>query len=320
MILKQKIKDIFLAQAIADAAGVPYEFKSRTDLKKNPATAMIGFGSHMVEAGTWSDDTSMTLATMDAYVAQKGIIDLKYYETIMDNFLCWHSKAIYGKCFDIGNTCLAALTNYTKNKDPLKCGEISEDSCGNGSLMRIMPVAIYMYQSDYIWKQDEIIKEVNNISGLTHNHEVCKIGCVLYVFIVMGLLEGKSLKDALSQLSLLKLDKYFSKKNIKKYKRILSLKILKTKEKDISSNGYIISSLEASIWVVHQSTDLKDTILNAINLGNDTDTIASLSAGLGAIIHSISSIPINWISLIKNREILDAVSDDFAEFIIKSYH
>lgn len=50
---------------IGDALGVPVEFASRDELKENPVTDMIGYGTHNQPAGTWSDDSSMAVATME---------------------------------------------------------------------------------------------------------------------------------------------------------------------------------------------------------------------------------------------------------------
>jgi len=97
--------------AIGDAMGVPIEFHKREDLKQNPITEMTGYGSHNMPKGTWSDDTSMTLATMDAIIEKKDI-DL---ETIANNFCEWNINSKYtatGRLFDIGATTSQALSEF----------------------------------------------------------------------------------------------------------------------------------------------------------------------------------------------------------------
>ncbi|MGN8955681.1 ADP-ribosylglycohydrolase family protein [Bariatricus sp. HCP28S3_B10] len=84
---------------MADALGVPVEFKSRQELKSNPVKDMTGYGTHPVPAGTWSDDTSMAIATLDSLTAG---ID---YDDIMSKFCAWKTKAAYtaiDEVFDMG--------------------------------------------------------------------------------------------------------------------------------------------------------------------------------------------------------------------------
>lgn len=134
-----------LGLAIGDAMGVPIEFVKREKLLNNPVTEMKGFGSHNVPKGTWSDDTAMTLATIDS-IKNTGEID---YSDIANNFLKWFREAAFtanGEVFDIGRTTLHALAKYEENlSNPTSCGEDSEFSNGNGSLMRILPIAYYCY-------------------------------------------------------------------------------------------------------------------------------------------------------------------------------
>jgi len=139
----KKIKSMLLGFAVADALGVPVEFKSRESLKKNPVVDMQGFGTYNQPAGTWSDDTSMTLATMESISRLKKID----YADIMQNFSMWLESGKFtpfGKVFDCGMTCRRAIFNFStkifgKNKPPLECGLADENSNGNGLLMRILP-------------------------------------------------------------------------------------------------------------------------------------------------------------------------------------
>ncbi|MBQ6817211.1 MAG: ADP-ribosylglycohydrolase family protein, partial [Bacilli bacterium] len=135
-----KFEDAMYGFVIADALGVPAEFKSRNSLSKSPITDMVGYGTHNVPEGTWSDDTSMVLATQDS-INKCGKID---YDDIMNRFAAWYKKGEYttdGKVFDIGITTSNAIRNYSSGKKALKCGGTGERDNGNGSLMRMIPVA-----------------------------------------------------------------------------------------------------------------------------------------------------------------------------------
>ncbi len=63
-----KVYDGIIGVAIGDALGVPVDFVPRQELARSPVTGMQGYGTHNQPAGTWSDDTSLTLAFMDSIV------------------------------------------------------------------------------------------------------------------------------------------------------------------------------------------------------------------------------------------------------------
>ena len=182
---------------IGDALGVPVEFTSREEREKDPVTDFREYGTHNQPKGTWSDDTSMMLATMSSIERCNGID----YDNIMQSFSEWFYSGKYtpyGEVFDAGRTCEKAIRRYAKeHKDPLMCGGKMEDDNGNGSLMRILPVSlIYASMSDCIpleddyengyWSENQVndtVLTIHNISALTHAHPRSQIACVLYTSI-----------------------------------------------------------------------------------------------------------------------------------------
>ena len=129
--------DGIIGLATGDALGVPVEFMERQEIAQNPVTSMREYGTHQQPKGTWSDDTSLTLALMDSIIAKNGIV----YEDIMDRFSNWLMYGDYTACgevFDVGNATSRAIMNYGRGRNPLECGGIAEYENGNGSLMRIM--------------------------------------------------------------------------------------------------------------------------------------------------------------------------------------
>lgn len=134
---------------IGDALGVPVEFASRDELKENLVTDMIGYGTHNQPAGTWSDDSSMAVATMEWL----GEIETQQpdYKRLMDKFSNWilYGDYIpYQENFDCGISTCKAIMNYGRGTEPLLCGEKGEFDNGNGSLMRILPAALYYGMDD----------------------------------------------------------------------------------------------------------------------------------------------------------------------------
>jgi hypothetical protein len=143
--LEMIVKAVIIGHAIGDALGVPVEFCEREELATGPVDDMEAFGTYPVPAGSWSDDTSMSIAALDSL--KNGILD---YDDIMNNFVKWCSLDEYtptGEMFDIGRTCLNAIQNFLKTdgKPALECGLSDERSNGNGSLMRILPICLFAY-------------------------------------------------------------------------------------------------------------------------------------------------------------------------------
>ena len=296
-----KIIDGIIGHAIGDAMGVPIEGHSRGRLLEKPVTKMMD--SLRGNKGTWSDDTSMTIATMDSYINSK-----KWdYDDIMHNFISWLNNGKYtaaGKPIGVGRTCLTAIKQYYNgNTSALESGLDAIDSNGNGSLMRMYPVAYYCYYKKL--NNNDIYDLVKNISSLTHRHEVSILGCYIYTLFVIRLLKGIDKYKAYKEI---KEEDYsmFSNESLLIYKRILKDDLNTLFIDDIRSTGYVVDTLEASLWVLLKSNSYKDSIVGSINLGNDTDTIGAITGSMSGIIYGYDNIPKDWLdSLIKKDYIID---------------
>lgn len=189
--------------AVGDALGVPVEFTTRDVLKCNPVKDMTGYGTYAVPAGTWSDDTSMMIAMMDS-MTEKEEID---FEDIMKKFCNWLDDAEYtatDKVFDVGITTGMAIRNYkTGNKKAIESGMSGIRENGNGSLMRMLPIAFYIAEADLT--EDEEVKIVNDFSSMTHSHEISKLGCKIYTDYVKELIikmRSKRIKTSRQKITL----------------------------------------------------------------------------------------------------------------------
>ena len=297
----EKVKAVVIGHAIGDALGVPVEFASRAELDNAPVTDMEGYGTYPVPAGAWSDDTSMLLCTMDALI--KYGLD---YDRIMVNFGKWYYNDEFtptGEMFDVGNTCSTAIENYVVyKKHYTMCGLNGERDNGNGSLMRIHPVVLYLAKKDIDFK--EKIEIVHTMSALTHAHDRSKIGCGIYAFVLWELLNNPTLqgvKDGLNKAY----DFYKDNKEIVYYNRIFQKTFIITKREEIQSSGYIVFTLEAALWCLFATSSYKEAVLKAVNLGDDTDTVAAVVGGLAGALYGYEAIPQEWKSiLIKFQEIL----------------
>lgn len=305
----EKIKDALIGFAIGDALGVPFEFTDRKRLFDINITNMLGNMSHNVKKGTWSDDTSMVLATMDSIINNKGID----YNDIMDNFFSWVNEGKYtpdNKAFGVGKITLQALGNYRRGVEPLKCGLDTIHSNGNGSLMRILPIAFYSFYKNL--DEQETYNLVKDISSLTHRHEISILGCYIYTLFVIELLKGNNKEYSYQNIKRINYS-MFKSETLKHYERILKNDISLLEEKDIKSYAYVVDTLEATLWLFLTTDSYDSSVVKAIRLGNDTDTIAALVGALSGIYYGHDSINEDWIKDLRLLDYLKKVSKRFYE-------
>ena len=273
--MNEALKSAIYGLAIGDALGVPYEFQERGSFL---CTDMIGYGTHNQPIGTWSDDTSMTLATCRSIQKNHGNV---VSEDIRWEFEQWMFKKKYtpfGKVFDCGNTCYEAVCD--------KQGKTDEWSNGNGSLMRILPLAFVPGITD------EMIGEV---SAITHGHEISKEACIIYVRIAIALLQGKKLQEAI-------------RKSVPDTSRFASLGMIETyTENEISSGGYVMETLQAALWCLVKTDNYKACVLKAVNLGRDTDTTAAVAGGLAGILYGYDGIPAEWMEKLQRKDMIENI-------------
>ncbi len=300
--------DGVMGVVIGDALGCPVQFVNREELARGPVEDMEGYGTYNMPEGTWTDDSSMTLALLVS-IREKGMIDLP---DIMYRFALWLTKGEYtpfGKAFDIGNGTMAAIHRYLKNPDITKCGGTTERDNGNGSLMRILPACLYCYEmSEKGMTDDEALKLIHQVAGLTHNHLRGQIACGLYYFMICAILD-----EAGGQIDRLKkgLDRGFcfyekdpeNEKELAYYKRLRDPESFsQVPENDIRSTGYVVDTIEAAVWSFITTNDFKSCELKAVNLGDDADTVGAIAGGLAGLYYGYDTFPEDWLAVIRRRQ------------------
>ena len=279
-----KIYDGIMGLVVGDALGVPFEFKRRDTFT---ATDMTGYGTYNQPPGTWSDDSSMTLATLES-IGRRGAIDPA---DIMGNFAAWLIHGVftpYDEVFDVGGATRKAIQRYSRGIAPLHCGGKSVMDNGNGALMRILPVALVSHTG----------ADVKRVGQLTHAHEISQTACRLYCYVVDKCGLVPDMKAAIRDLGRLTVVHYSTDFN-----RLARLEDLGRDE--IKSTGYVVDTLEAALWCVLKTDSYRDCVLTAVNLGGDTDTVAAVAGGLAGIAYGCGGaqgIPNEWIAQIPRRE------------------
>ncbi|MHC1770500.1 MAG: ADP-ribosylglycohydrolase family protein [Flexilinea sp.] len=299
---KNKILDGIMGLCVGDALGVPVEFTDREIRNADPVTGMRGKGTYNLPAGTWSDDTSMTLCLADSLCSGVDYLD------IFTKFTAWldeHQYTPLGKTFDCGDSTKEAIRRFKSGIDPLSCGGTSERSNGNGSLMRILPLSFYLYvkYGNDPTANDDAMKIIHNVSSLTHAHKRSLIACGIYTAVACELISGSHdisipIKRAFDWYS--GHPEFAAELEI--FNNLSKSKFKKTPVDQISSSGYVVDTLEASVWCLMNTGSYKECVLKAVNLGSDTDTTAAVAGGLAGLIYGYESIPVEWLSQIARRD------------------
>lgn len=307
--VKNPIHSALLGLAVGDALGVPVEFESRATLKENPVQGMRAYGTYNQPAGTWSDDSSMAFCIAENLLAGYDLTDMA---TRFVNWKYHNYWTPHGELFDIGNATSLAVADLrellTKGQPELLKGLYTDDEManGNGALMRCIPLLFYIKDKS-MTEKFEIAWEV---SALTHGHIRSGIACFFYLLLAEYLLEGEEKRNAyhkactVTKEFLAKMD--VDEKEQAAFARVLNGNIHKQKEENIESSGYVMHSLEASLWCFLRFGDYPSTVLAAVNLGHDTDTTGAITGGLAGLYYGIDLIPEDWIdSLARLEDILE---------------
>ena len=328
------IRNGIIGQIVGDALGLPVQFEPRPCRERDSVSDMRGYGAFNKPAGSWSDDSSLILATMDGLSSSLRkeradenlrLTDIIDYEMIMENFSKWYNDGEftpYGYAYDIGGATMDGIGRYDNGCEAILSGGMGERDNGNGSLMRILPIAflIHCLSQKCSFDEDDKMTAVHNLSSLTHRHRRSQMCCGIYVNIALEFIENNEKECNLEELIANGIRKskeyYFNNDDFKNelhhFDRVFSLNIQNLPRDEIKSGGYTISSLEASIWCLLNNNSYRDTVLEAVNLGHDTDTTACIVGGLAGIHYGYDEIPSDWISQLAKLDYIEDLIEEFS--------
>lgn len=265
----------FIGLATGDAIGTTVEFMSRGSFP--PLTDMVGGGPFRLHPGQWTDDTSMAVCLAESQLAHPDLDP----RDLMTRFLSWRDDGVNsptGTCFDIGITTRAALDLFKRTQQPL-AGDTDPHTAGNGSVMRLAPVALRWWRAP---AKAEAAARLQ--SRTTHGAAEAVDGCALLARVLCRLIAGEG-KTALTD------DDPAWAAAI----RVIGQGGWRGKQRDaIRSSGYVVHTLEAAFWVVEQAENFHDAVLAAANLGDDADTVAAVTGQLADALWGYSAIPDVW--------------------------
>ena len=312
--------------AVGDALGCPVQFCTREEIEENPVTDMKGHGTFDMPAGSWTDDTSLALATMDS-ILHYGKLDLKAVMHCYAKWLLQGEYTPFGKSYDIGYGTMDAILCFLNNGyDPAGCGGAEANNNGNGSLMRILPTCLYLLGNGT--NNDSDVRLVEQVSALTHAHPRSKLACGIYYYLVKALLEVEPSEGTLGQPALQQILQkgidaamaYYEQQSeyqhdLPFYERCRDLTALgETPREEIRSSGYVVDSLEAALWCAVTTHSYEEAMLRCVNLGDDTDTVAAISGGLCGLYYGYDAIPEKWRQKLARKIYIKDLCERMAEF------
>ena len=303
--MKNRMRGALLGLAVGDALGAAIEFMEPGSFE--PVCGYRGDGPHGLQAGEWTDDTSMALAMADSINTAGWCPDDQ-----AEKYLLWWEEGEYSvndRCFDIGNTTRRALMKFQQTGEALVSGRTRSGDSGNGSIMRLSPAVIHAarYFPDDIPRLARIAGES---SRPTHGSRQCVSACQYMALVMAGLIHGLKRDEVLgADWPLLE----ELQRTVELHHRIQAIAAGSFRDKEppeIRGSGWVVESLEAALWAFHRAESFHDAVLAAVNLGNDADTTGAVCGQLAGAYWGLEGIPGEWIDgLARREEMIEPILD-----------
>ena len=284
--MNDRRRGTLIGLAVGDALGAAVEFKSPGSFA--PVTGYRNGGPHRLEAGEWTDDTSMALALADSIATAGWNLNDQ-----AERYVQWMTQGKYsvnGRCFDIGITTSAALHRFMENKDATRSGSRGESASGNGSIMRLAPVPI-RYVHLYPDKIEEISRFAEESSLPTHASEQCMSACRYLATVLAALIHGED-RDEILSTDWQPLQQLNDIKPLHSLIQEIAQGSFRQKQPPVIQGlGWVVKSLEASLWAFHDAETFEEAVLKAVNLGDDAATTGAICGQLAGAYWGESGIP-----------------------------
>jgi ADP-ribosyl-[dinitrogen reductase] hydrolase len=285
MSLRDRYAGCLLGLAVGDAVGTAVEFRPRGSFE--PVTDMIGGGPFGLKAGQWTDDTSMALCLAESLLAHGGF-DARDQMGRYLNWWKWGYLSSTGTCFDIGMTVRSALERFEISGEPYS-GSLDPETAGNGSLMRLAPVALF-----YGANIDQVVQFSAQSSRTTHGAQEAVECCQLFGFVLACCLVEMHKHDVLDGSGLVLTEP--------KVLELAAGHYINKSRSEVRGSGYAVASLEAALWCFHTTSTFEAAVLEAANLGEDADTTAAIVGQVAGAFYGVQGIPATWLEKLHMRE------------------
>ena len=285
-----------LGLAVGDAVGTTLEFKSRDSYAH--LTDMVGGGPFSLPVGAWTDDTSMALCLAISLLESNEFDPADQ----MERYRRWQHQGYLsstGTCFDIGGTVSDALNRFASTGEPMS-GSVHPSSAGNGSLMRLSPVVEFYYPDI-----EKVLFYSQESSRTTHGAPECLDACRIFAELLYRAIHGSNKSKILERVEIEGCTEFVN--------RVARMEFINLSRDQVKGSGYVMESIEAALWCFHKSTNFKDAILLAANLGDDADTTAAICGQIAGAHYGASGIPKEWMDKLVKRDEIKEIAEGLYE-------
>ena len=296
----ERYRGCLLGLAAGDALGTTLEFRSPGSF--TPLDDMVGGGPFSLAPGQWTDDTSVALCLAESLIQCQGFDLSDQLSRYVRWFRLGHLSST-GVCFDIGNTVRTALIKYERTGEPYS-GSRDPYSAGNGSLMRLAPVPMYFARTPA-----EAIDKCGISSKTTHGARAAVDACRYYGGLIVGALNGMG-KDVLLGEQFSPVNNYWETQPlVGEIDQIARGSFKEKQPPEIKGTGYVVDSLEATLWALYHSETFEGGCLLAVNLGDDADTTGAVYGQLAGAFYGEEGIPSAWRSKLAFNNLIRIIAD-----------
>lgn len=289
---RDRFRGCLLGLACGDAIGGPVEFYRRGRFPV--VTGMNGGGKFQLKPGEWTDDTAMALCLAHSLLERNGCDP----QDQMQRYWLWANEGHWSSrdyAFGLGKTVASSLMRYKRTGNPL-AGSTLPSTAGNGSIMRLAPIAMYFHGHGSL-----LIEAAELSSKTTHGADECLASCRLLATLIDGCLAGHAKEQAINEAA--------REASLPGMTRIFEQRFRAAQESEIRGSGYVVECLEAALWCFWHSNSYSEAVLKAANLGDDADTTAAICGQIAGAFYGESNIPTEWLEVLYKGNIIRGISD-----------
>ncbi|CAF3786511.1 unnamed protein product [Adineta steineri] len=310
--LSDRISGSLFGLLLCDSLGTAVECQTAGSF--DPVKSLRGGGKFQLKPGQFTDDGSMALCLSIALLDNENNIHSSIKQ--MNLYRRWYENGYLssnGECFDIGITVRIALNKFISNSDQSETayyGNTSDKASGNGSLMRLAPIALLYYQDP-----SHAVTEAMNSSKTTHASILCLDSCRIYTVLIIGALQGFSKDDLLNTDQVfvpngLPNDYWINNPLDADVFKVINGSYKQLNPPEIKASGFVIETMEAALWAFYHTNSFEEGALKAVNLGNDADTVGAIYGMLAGAFYGIDSIPNEWKEKCYFNDLVQTISDE----------
>jgi ADP-ribosylglycohydrolase len=293
-----------LGLAVGDALGAPLEGLPPGSFE--PVSGMTGGGSHGLQPGHWTDDTSMALCLAESLLECRGFDPVDQ----LSRYVRWYREghlSSTGYCFGMGSTTQEALTCFEESGEPYS-GSTHPNAAGNGSIMRLAPVPLF-----YARNPEEAVERSADSSRTTHGAPNCVDACRYFGALIVGAVNGAGKAELLSERYSPVPGMWEERPLAPEVDEVARGSFRENSPPEIRGSGYVVRSLEAALWAFHRSDTFEEGCLLAANLGDDADTTAAVYGQIAGAFYGEGGIPEGWRSKLAHRDLIESYAGKLHE-------